>query len=1322
MDRVDEAEAISQRFLHAAQTQQAKEVHRALRPLLGQEHRQARRQFSPLPAVLLEDGTFAPDSASAQERWRNFFAQPEGGIPVTTLQLQELARLQTVRYPPGHLDFDQCQIPTLGDLEDLLLKAKLGKAPGLDGLPAELFRLHPPLFAQCLWPLMAKCAIRCTEPLVWRGGEIVALPKTHTISYQADKFRSIVLSTYMSKVAHGNLRARLLPFFLRYRDAMHAGGVPRLSTDMLHLFVNAYALRAKQNKFCAIAVFIDVQQAFYRALRPLILQQSVSDDYLLGLFQANGWSPDLLTEFRLFLDADPALVQAQVPALLQAQLQAVLSTTWFMLKNQESSLTSTITGTRPGDSLADLLYGFLMVRFTKELHARLVEAGHASSLRLDWVPGVDLSQEPDSIVQLTHASWVDDLVLLAEDFEPERLLQRASDLVTISYCTAAQFGLKLNLQPDKTSVVLALRGASSRKTWTSLLAEPHASSLAFDCPFMVRPEQARVVVLPDYIYLGALQDLKGHPAAEVHRRFLLAIPAMKMLRRNVFRSPYMPARTKLNLFHSMVLSRLLYGAGAWMPMHAQTIRSWHRGLMRMLAEIAPTVRRGPGTRTLDILADCCHVPPLVLLMKSRISLFDRLCQIDTMEALFAVVQSLQGAHSWLSLVYTDVEFLLRLQPEPTIQAMLTPDMQQAAAHSMRSPRVFTKLYRQAQRHYLSYLQLWKSFRQFLLDFNADAAAFGVVRVQPPEPPPIDRKFECPECGKTFESLRAMGAHAFQKHRAVNLAQRYTSSNVCRACLRIYDHRDSVLHHLKYFRTGCLLKLITLVPPLDNAQLQAVQHDAASSRVATKRQHRRSRHRWPPSQAQGPLRPWPWTVAYSQASRDLRPCAPLAVGDLELWIARLRPSLEAADIFGVLAGLNDRSFHGMYVQQLLEILCPADGSINWFIIDQQRCFHEALLLWQDNSLLLQLLTPWNVTYACFHDLLPHVQLWPTAPDGPAASSFPTAQDDLLEDTWIPARMAEMVQLERRTKWTWPQFVPRPFFSFRIFLYVFSGRRRPGDYQSQVEQLLKQYDMRGHVLMLDLALSDSHDVTKPALVQQLLRWIAQRAVVALLIAPPCETWSEARHLPGEVRPLRDHLHPFGLEGLVKAELQQLWISSYLLFVSLRLFMAATIAGTASILEHPREPKLGSRASIWRLPWVIALLQHPHVQRHLVWQARFGSPAAKPTHLMVAHIPRFTALCKPYQNAVDWQNLTVLSGKDATGAWKTSAAKEYPPALNGAFAACHVLTLQDQMPSCSTTEDALLSDIVVEFDRLAIYSSETGEMQPDFARRRYDLEEMD
>lgn len=171
-----------------------------------------------------------------------------------------------------------------------------------------------------------------------------------------------------------------------------------------------------------------------------------------------------------------------------------------------------------------------------------------------------------------------------------------------------------------------------------------------------------------------------------------------------------------------------------------------------------------------------------------------------------------------------------------------------------------------------------------------------------------------------------------------------------------------------------------------------------------------------------------------------------------------------------------------------------------------------------------------------------------------------------------------------------------------------------------------------------------------------------------------------------------------------------------------MAATIAGTASILEHPREPKLGSRASIWRLPWVIALLQHPHVQRHLVWQARFGSPAAKPTHLMVAHIPRFTALCKPYQNAVDWQNLTVLSGKDATTAWKTTAAKEYPPALNGAFAACHVLTLQNQMPSCSTTEDALLSDIVVEFDRLATYSSETGEMQPDFARRRYDLEEMD
>ena len=642
---------------------------------------------------------------------------------------------------------------------------------------------------------------------------------------------------------------------------------------------------------------------------------------------------------------------------------------------------------------------------------------------------------------------------------------------------------------------------------------------------------------------------------------------------------------------------------------------------------------------------------------------------------------------------------------------------------MRSPRVFTKLYRQAQRQYLSYLQLWKSFRQFLQDFNNEAAALGVVRVQPPEPMHLDHTFACPECGKTFESLRAMGAHAFQKHRAVNLAQRYTSSNVCRACLRIYDHRDSVLHHLKYFRTGCLLKLITLVPPLDNAQLDAVHQDIANSRLATKRQLRRGRHRWPPSRAFGPLRAWPWTVACSQAGRDTRPCEPLLPGDLAPWIASIRNSLEADDFSGVLNALSAKPFHGVYVQQLIDHLLPTDAAVNWFIIDQQRRLHEAFLLWQDNDLLHQPLTPWNVSHDTFRALMPALQLWPVAPDGAGDFQLPTAESDLWDDTWVPARLAGLVQLERRTKWTWPPFVPRPFFSFRIFLYVFSGRRRPGDYQSQVEKLLGQYDdIQGHVLMLDLALSDTHDVTKPQLVHQLLRWITQRAVVALLVAPPCETWSEARHLPGEVRPLRDHLHPFGLEGLVQSELQQLWISSYLLFVSLRLFMAATLAGIPSILEHPREPKISSRASIWRLPWVQTMLQHAHVQRHFVWQAKFGSPAAKPTHLMVSHIPRFTMLCKPYQIHVDWKQLIVLSGKDSTGAWKTSAAKEYPPALNGAFAACHVLTIRDRLRACWFDDVASRTIVAEEFAKLAVYSDQTGEMQPDFARGHYDLAEMD
>ena len=254
---------------------------------------------------------------------------------------------------------------------------------------------------------------------------------------------------------------------------------------------------------------------------------------------------------------------------------------------------------------------------------------------------------------------------------------------------------------------------------------------------------------------------------------------------------------------------------------------------------------------------------------------------------------------------------------------------------------------------------------------------------------------------------------------------------------------------------------------------------------------------------------------------------------------------------------------------------------------------------------------------------------------------------------------------------------PLHSDPSFLYIFSGRRREGDYEYHVMTQLAEHQLAGRVLLLDLALSPAHDVSQPELLPKLLSWFAAGAIGGLLVAPPCETWSEVRWEPPDradqassyPRPLRTAEDTFCLPALTQPELQQLTVSNYLLYVAIRLFLAAVYTSTPGICEHPKQPKKPDRASIWTLPWLKQLLASPYAKQELIWQAQYGAESPKPTHLGICHLPRFREVMRNHCLPTDWASLRTLRGKNEDGTWATTSAKEYPQQLNKAFATLHV-----------------------------------------------------
>ena len=67
-DRLNTARQIAESFIHATSTGSSQAIYKALKPLLGQQHRKSSVQYRPIPAVRLSDDTMATTQQEAHQR------------------------------------------------------------------------------------------------------------------------------------------------------------------------------------------------------------------------------------------------------------------------------------------------------------------------------------------------------------------------------------------------------------------------------------------------------------------------------------------------------------------------------------------------------------------------------------------------------------------------------------------------------------------------------------------------------------------------------------------------------------------------------------------------------------------------------------------------------------------------------------------------------------------------------------------------------------------------------------------------------------------------------------------------------------------------------------------------------------------------------------------------------------------------------------------------------------------------------------------------------------------------------------------------------
>ena len=221
---------------------------------------------------------------------------------------------------------------------------------------------------------------------------------------------------------------------------------------------------------------------------------------------------------------------------------------------------------------------------------------------------------------------------------------------------------------------------------------------------------------------------------------------------------------------------------------------------------------------------------------------------------------------------------------------------------------------------------------------------------------------------------------------------------------------------------------------------------------------------------------------------------------------------------------------------------------------------------------------------------------------------------------------------------------------MFLELFAGS---GHLSDAVE--------RGNVptLRWDLLYGPAYDLRDPRSARLIRGWMRAGLVCGLHAGFPCETFSRARDRPNGPPRLRSQEHVWGLPSLPVggADFQKVkWGNLYA-----RLTISFCVLCCQCFVPWSVENPALSYA--WQLPPMLPLLQRRQVTTQVIEHCRFGTPWRKSTKIaafLLDLAPLADFRCVGPVCVLTGQKHQELSGKDASGRFRTKLAEAYPRKL--------------------------------------------------------------
>jgi len=450
-------------------------------------------------------------------------------------------------------ELDQC--PTLQELSKAIDGLPAGKAPGLDGIPAEALRCGKDVLLKHLHELLCQCWEEGQVPQDMRDCNIVTLYKNKGDRSDCNNYRGISLLSIVGKVFARVILNRLQKLADRVYPESQCGFRSNRSTTDMMFSLRQLQEKCREQRQPLYLAFIDLTKAF----------DLVSREGLFRVLARIGCPPKLLSMIQSFHTDMKGVVQ---------------------FDGSSSEAFDIRCGVKQGCVLAPTLFGIFFAVMLKHAFGSSTEGVYLHTRSDGKLFSLSRLKAKTKVreVLIRDMLFADDAALATHS---EEQLQNLMDTFSEA---CKDFSLTISLK--KTNVM----------------------SQGTEQPPSITISNYELEVVQEFTYLGSTVTDTLSLDTELNRRIGRATSTLARLTKRVWENGKLTVTTKVAVYRACVLSTLLYGSEAWTLYSRQERRlnSFHLRCLRRILGIKWTDR----VTNVEVLTRA-NIPSLFTLLQQR---------------------------------------------------------------------------------------------------------------------------------------------------------------------------------------------------------------------------------------------------------------------------------------------------------------------------------------------------------------------------------------------------------------------------------------------------------------------------------------------------------------------------------------------------------------------------------------------------------------------------------------------------------------------------------------------------------------------------------